>query len=1640
MGFDTPSIDPSSLSFDFSVAEEQPALDLPPDLPPLDFSSPLPEAPDFAAQPIPFPDEALAAPEPEATPEPAPLFGETRARPEDLLKDPKTKVSFGEALKLPDDVSPESLALPDQIKPFTIAPDAKFVAQPAPDYFQSLVTQPRSAPAQTAAQEKPAQPVRAASTATPASQAKPAPQVHKPKAPAATAGQAPSKTARSVPAAAPRDPKPAVKSIPQVATFSLGKPLPLAALPKPTTNLPPKAHALSTARPKPPADNLFKSALSNVPKAFDQLGALLSGGMHSAKAAQPKPSLRGYDVTETMHPKAKATSTSNAGASATGKEPGKPTLVSRAIKNLGADLKVQEFSMAPALAKARTADRGDELSKLASKGQPLPTVQPPIFSSKKEYVSGGVSKEYALRSAQNHKYAGRTDGNAVSSVFSAAKGALIDAPLQATEDTLRGATRYAIKPFASLGNEAHEYGKAFFGKQSVAQASKNTKAFDQQVRKQDAHDDAQRFLDRAKQSTEIQLESADNSKRVFAIGQVLLPAFQAFGKVPGTSLKLGSSGAASETKRIPTDIEKAVANLEQATADLAQGKPGAKRAFDTANDEATYSFTEQRKQLTPEQKKAYRTAANTADKSASDYAAAARAAESSATTPAVEPSNTVQTRAAPRDTASTKRETSIYSAAAEGPSQPKASALKTPAEQVEPVTQIQPKTSGTAASAPREPAPYAATPEQPAQPKVSLSKQASAAVQTPTPTSAGRASSRAPADRPEELTSKDAGVRLYDELPQRQPVTNAISTFKRPDTASPTPLGARAGQPSASGGRGDEQGVLPSEKTARDQELERMLGEQSHGTVADLRPPQGRTATLGSPADGARADSKGASPSDNAQARYTGQEPVLRNQSGGTVADQRSLQSQQTATQTQANPPNPGRAPDPSPDDVAVTGGTPGKQNSRSPVYVRATPVRRDTPTLTRSFNLNVNPSLRRTLDSAMSGDIDLGRFPASTGSRTVATMKASVSAVLRRAGIDSADREAAANAAINVARELGVSPTRLAQELVTRTGAAKTNIASTGPQNPLLVDAKQKLESGREGRQTLGDLLSEGTRTAATVFPIDSGSGIYDVKQDSQFKLTEIQSDIDGVFSPSYGLDGKEYIVKNSNGSKSDLYIEFDEPTKAIPGEILGISSGGARPHAIIEVVKDGITSSIQVPLRPDQAVAILNAKSIEQGPAVANLSARRFSQPALDALKFVSDSNKDGSIQNLGVIFNDVTLNTLGSLGANAAGNNAVELGRSFRRSFETGVTTNRETVDTRKLNINDAGLPGMHGIKVYSGGSHLTIGKNPPAPFGLEPDQVAATRTAVNSLPGEVDRLSSKYKLSDDARRDWQTANFYNLDTPSIILPAKVISEFKNRVSEPGYGLPQLQEEIEIILQKKVRDLGLGDFIEIHHSSSDVGDTVKYAEPDAKSGRQIGEGSFTTEWQLIAKARKALPVLDTLSSSLKKYQNIDLIGDLADRGYTYKELRKKSLGDTLTFLKETVRPLLLEKYGPNILGKVITGVDTLYGNADGSPGGSDSSLTLALEALYDKVTVAQTDTGGGRVLEGRGQPYFELVTNRDGSLAVGRPSVDPAQPSAPGAYFTTSHDFATALNRALRDQRPLTQEEVAEFKLVNGKRTER
>jgi hypothetical protein len=131
MGLGTSSIDLNSPDVTFSFNKEI-ALDLPPP----EFTSPLPEAPDFAAPPIPFPDPVAT---PEVLPTPAPLFGETRSRPEDLLKDPNTKVSFSDALKLPDDVSPESLALQKQSKPFTIAPDTKFVAQPVPAYFQDLL-------------------------------------------------------------------------------------------------------------------------------------------------------------------------------------------------------------------------------------------------------------------------------------------------------------------------------------------------------------------------------------------------------------------------------------------------------------------------------------------------------------------------------------------------------------------------------------------------------------------------------------------------------------------------------------------------------------------------------------------------------------------------------------------------------------------------------------------------------------------------------------------------------------------------------------------------------------------------------------------------------------------------------------------------------------------------------------------------------------------------------------------------------------------------------------------------------------------------------------------------------------------------------------------------------------------------------------------------------------------------------------------------------------------------------------------------------------------------------------------------------------------------------------------------------------
>ena len=331
----------------------------------------------------------------------------------------------------------------------------------------------------------------------------------------------------------------------------------------------------------------------------------------------------------------------------------------------------------------------------------------------------------------------------------------------------------------------------------------------------------------------------------------------------------------------------------------------------------------------------------------------------------------------------------------------------------------------------------------------------------------------------------------------------------------------------------------------------------------------------------------------------------------------------------------------------------------------------------------------------------------------------------------------------------------------------------------------------------------------------------------------------------------------------------------------------------------------------------------------------------------------------------------------------------------------------------------------------------------PFGLSGAQESAMKQVAAQMPELVTRYARAYSLSKEATDAWQGSIFANPDIPSIIIPNRTVMEFANRTDEthPGKTFADLQRQIESDLTDMVnQDRGGGftmaEFVKLHHTPSNAGETVALMEP-AVNGKQK---DFTPEWQFAVKGQRAVPVLDSVANDLKKNFNIDLETQLEADGYSYGELRKQGLEQTVEFLSTYARSRIeAHGSGKDITPRVIVPVDTYY-EANGKVDGSDASLTRSAAGLYTqgRTHIVQVDTGGGKPTVGR-EPQFRFGTDAQGNLTLDRaglskPAVDGNGPNgslAPTVYVRSAADMGEMFNRAYREQSPLSRQEIDQMR---------
>ena len=698
------------------------------------------------------------------------------------------------------------------------------------------------------------------------------------------------------------------------------------------------------------------------------------------------------------------------------------------------------------------------------------------------------------------------------------------------------------------------------------------------------------------------------------------------------------------------------------------------------------------------------------------------------------------------------------------------------------------------------------------------------------------------------------------------------------------------------------------------------------------------------------------------------------------------------------------------------------------------TPLEESSGELAQPFGQNINPSLRQIVQGVLSGAVPMDRFNADMPRRAV---ESTINESLARSGVDIAGQPSAAKHIITVAEGLDVNPAQLTTQLIRTTRDATQQVERYTPQNPLLVDGS-KAATLNTGTRYFTSLFSQGVAVPAQTVPFTFDGKTYDISKKAGLQTTAMNSDIDGPFAASYGQQGLDVTATGVNGKLNRFHVQLPEKLNGTP---LSLSAPrdliASQPSALLEVeVRTGSrhgTQSLVIPVTAEVRELIRSGGlSSAKLDYVESLSARVFPQAAVEFWKGVSQQNGAGGGEYPGQVQSPaIVFNTFGSMGQRAYDNSA-ELVTSLARSLQPGsVPANVEP-----------GLFAAKDLTVYSGGSAVT--KNGVSePFGLSGAQESAMKQVAAQMPELVTRYARAYGLSKEATDAWQSSIFANPDIPSIIIPRRTVMEFANRSDEthPGKMFPDLQRQIESDLTDMVnQDRGGGftmaEFVKLHHTPSNAGDTVAVMEP-AVNGKQK---DFTLEWQFAVKGQKAVPVLDSVANDLKKNFNIDLKTQLEADGYAYGELRKQGLDQTVEFLSTYARSRIeAQSSGKDITPRVIVPVDTYY-EADGKVDGSDASLTRSAAGLYTpgRTHIVQVDTGGGKPTVGREQ-QFRFGTDAQGNLTLDRaglskPAVDGNGPNgslAPTVYVRSAADMGEMFNRAYREQSPLSRQEVDQMR---------
>jgi hypothetical protein len=683
------------------------------------------------------------------------------------------------------------------------------------------------------------------------------------------------------------------------------------------------------------------------------------------------------------------------------------------------------------------------------------------------------------------------------------------------------------------------------------------------------------------------------------------------------------------------------------------------------------------------------------------------------------------------------------------------------------------------------------------------------------------------------------------------------------------------------------------------------------------------------------------------------------------------------------------------------------------------TPLERASGELSNAMEQNVNPALRNITNGIANGTIPMDRNPVDVPN---VVTKVRIIDSLMRSGVEPAKASKAAQDVITIARGLDVNPNQLANELINAKRSSDQQLATFNPQNPLLVDGS-KPETLARGTNYFTNLFSQGVPVPAQNVPFEFDGQRYDVQRKPGLQTTAMNSDIDGPFAASYGMQGIDATFIDVNGRPNRVHIQT--PIE-LPGTPIRISApvGYNQPTAVVDVE---VTTNNQTGIRTygfpitEQQQRLINNRDPEKKAElnyVEGLSARLFPPTSVEFWQNVSKQNGRGGEYPGGVKSPAIVFNTFGSMGQRAFDNSA-ELVTSLARSLKPGSVP---------ANI-PPGLFSTPNLTVYSGGSAVTT-NGVSRPFGLDPTQEQAMREVANKLPELVTRYSRKYDLSKEATDAWQSSIFANPDIPSVIIPSRTIMEFAGRKNSthPGKTFADLQNEIERDMTNLVNEKNMAGYVYIHHTPSNPGDTLA-AMADEPSQRN----KYTTEWQFSMKGGKAMPVLDSVSNDLKTNFNIDLKRELEQAGYSYGAIRELPLNETITFLSNFTRSRIETIAGGKpVTPNVIVPVDTYY-----EGGGSDGSLVRSAGGLYtpSKTRVVQVDTAGGKPSTGR-PPVFKLESDANGNLILrpgstsGDQPVNPNGPNgalAPTVYVRSAADMGEMFNQAYKNQSPLSEAEV-------------